>query len=547
MIKTLILSTILLGLSGISTFAKSSHKDIPAGEFSFHETMEVKKEKTPEEKNLATRAEFEEQPLTEVIYEAKGKSKAYVRTIKGLDWGDPIQEDFATNIVFGDNNEVYFYNAIGRTNSMGYGSYVKGELKDGKIIVPVPQTLVAYDGGVWGRNFSLMEKVDNGEYEVSDIPYVTYDYDSETGIIKSELPGEDEEYILAITYSFDSTWSYIGDFSQVYTPYDDNFVEIPDGVELEVYYINDGNYGYPVEVGINGNNLYIKGMSLYISNGVVKGEIDGDTAYIPQDELIGTVLGNFIWTKIILFDPVTELALAPENDKYALSIDLENKIIKSADPEPIFAFNCALDRVFYYDFFWNFSLLMQTDFAGTPVNPNGLGFDGDDFRDFYGLYGFHFNISNISTDGRVLDPGYLYYSIFIDGDILEFEEIEGMYGYLYPYIEGIQTRIPFDFSNSYDIDFESQTGRFIGIYPDGLTTIGVQAIYEYEGVTTFSDIITLNVETNEITTEPAAVNSINNDKKVPQGIYNLQGLKVNSENLKKGLYIINGKKVMINK
>ena len=465
------------------------------------------------------------------IFNPKGYEKPYSKSVLGVDWGEPFQETSYTSIVFAEDNVVYIRDILLRAASMGFGSYVKGEIKDGFIKVPVPQTLIEYEGG-WGRIVGLMEKDANGEWVSSDLSEITYSYNAETGVIKSELPGAPGEYAIAMKWSFDDTWNEIGDYLQVYTPYDGEFVTLPENVSLEEYYYNDGYYAYPVQVGIDGEDLYIRGLSQASESSVIKAKIEGNKGYIPQNELLGTVMGYFIWTKMMVPDPVLGWALVPADETYKLEVDLDHKVIKSADPEQILIFNCEYDRVFYLDGFNNFTISVQTSFAGTPQNPFGISFDGEEFREFYGIYGFNFNISNISKEGTILDTSNLYYSIYIDGDILEFEENEGLYGIMYPGVEGVVTRMPFDFINGYDIDASSQTGRFIGIYPDGVTTIGVQAIYEYDGVTTYSQLLTLNVETNEIT---AGMELVKSEDIASVKYFDLSGKTVSNPG--KGLYI----------
>lgn len=476
----------------------------------------------------ATRADEE----NSVIYFPEGIEKPYTKSIIGLDWGESFQENSCTAIVFGENNEIYIRDIILRAASLGFSSYVKGEINGSVISVPVPQMVVEYEGG-WGREVALMEKTADNDWVVSDLPAISFSYNEATGVITSNLPGTPGQYAIGLKWSFDDSWNEIGDFIQVYTPYDGEFVTVPEDVDLEEYYYLDGTYAYSVKVGYQGNDLYIVGLSEALPNAVVKAEMNGDKGYIPQNELISTTMGYFVWTKMMVPDPVLGWALVADTENYLLDIDLENKIIKSADPEQILILNCEYNRVFYLDGFVDFSLTVPTSYAGTPQNPYGIVFDGEEFREFYGVYGFTFNISNISKEGTILRTQDLYYSIFIDGDILEFEENEGLYGYMYPNVEGIVTRMPFDFSNGYDIDAKSETERFIGIYPDGVTTIGVQAIYEYEGQTTFSDIVTLNVENNQIS--DSGVEVIRADDIQEVSYFDLQGRKI--AHPQKGMYI----------
>lgn len=433
-----------------------------------------------------------------VIYSPQGQAKPYKKSIIGLDWGESLQEDACTTIVFGPDNDVYIRDIILRKASIGFGSYVKGKIKDGKITVPVPQMLVEYEGG-YGREVALMEKDADGEWQLSSVSEITYTYNEQSGVIQSQLPGSPGKYAIGLKWTFDDGWNEIGDFLQIYTPFDGEYVSMPDGIAVEEYYLNNGYYAYPVEVGADDEAVYIKGLSAMSPNAVIKAVRDGNRGYIPQNELVGTVMGYFIWTKMMVPDEALGWALVPDDEVYSLEIDMEKKIISSADPGQILILNCEYDRVFYLDGFTDFSLIVPESFAGTPRNPFMISYDGEEFREYYGINGFNFNISNISRESTVLDSSSLYYSIYIDGDILEFEEIENFYGIMYPGVEGIVTRMPFDFSNGFDIDTTSETGKFIGIYPDGATTVGVQAIYEYDGIVTYSDVVTINVDTGEIT------------------------------------------------
>lgn len=535
--KLLIVATVVSGVSW-SAFATPDKSN----RFGISETFLQKMAEAPGMKRdkalLRERTGIDEvtedETSQEVIYAPEGVEKPYTKSIMGLDWGENIQEDACTSIVFGEDGEVYFRDIILRVASLGFGSYVKGYLKDGKITVSLPQMLVEYEGG-YGREVVLMEKGSTGEWEVSPINEITYTYNEKTGVIMSQLPGSPGKYAIAMKWTFTDSWDQIGDFMQIYTPYDGEFMTVPENVSLEEYYLNDGYYAYPVQVGVDGDALYIKGLSEASPNSVIKAVADGNKGYIPQNELLGTIMGYFIWTKMMVPDPVLGWALVSPDETYRLEIDMEQKVIKSADPTQILIYNCEYDRVFYLDGFTDFALMVPDSFAGTPQNPFGISWDGEEFREYYGINGFHFNISNVSKEGSVLESTGLYYSIYIDGDILEFEEIENFNGIMYPGVKGIVTRMPFDFSNGYDIDTESATGKFVGIYPDGVTTIGVQAIYEYEGRTTYSDIVTLNVDTGEFT-DGSKVAPIKTEEVVSTVYYDLSGRKV--ANPSKGIYIM---------
>lgn len=474
------------------------------------------------------------QGVTEVIFNPTGKYMAYTKAITGLDWGEPLDATLATSVVFGENNEVYFSDLINREMNVSPRTFVKGEIVGDEIHVPVPQTVQLY--GDWGMNIGVMiwDEEDEMYYPIP-IEYITYTYNRETGVIASKLPDDGRKYIIAQMYSFNSAWNEMGDFTQVYTPYETQFNEMPENVTTEQYYLNDNYYGYPVEIGTQDDKMYIKGLSYDDPRLVVYGNVEGNTLSIPQNQLLGSAYGDFIWTKVILEDKVQELVLAPEDATYDMIIDREAKTLKSADPNEFLAMNGKYDSVFYLEVFRNIILKVQDSFAGIPSDPYWLQYEGDDYRQTYGINALIFTMSNISKEGNVLLIDDLYYSIYLDGDILEFESTDGLNNVTYPGIEGDITQVPYTFTNGYDIKYERINSRYIGIYPDGVSTVGVQAIYKYDGVVTSSDIVTLDVETGEITV--GAVKSIEIDLSQVESIeyFDLQGRRVS--NPSDGLYV----------
>ena len=90
--------------------------------------------------------------------------------------------------------------------------------------------------------------------------------------------------------------------------------------------------------------------------------------------------------------------------------------------------------------------------------------------------------------------------------------------------------MPYKFSNDIDISKWSDNIFDVGIYVDGLTTVGVQAVYFYENVLTASDIVTYNVETGETTVTPgnSFVGKVGDKEVVSTEYYDLNGVRVNN-------------------
>lgn len=465
--------------------------------------------------HIATRAVT----VTDIIYNPEGESVLYYKDATGMDYyGYYESEGLAAEVVFGDNNDVYFNDILA---GWGMPSYVKGVLQDGKITMSLPQTVDDY--GWYAINLCVLKQVDDEEYEYDpSISSVEFSYDAANRSMELNLPGDPGQYLLGYIYTDDESWTNYGDFTQKYTVFDQEITSLPEGLETEVYMLNDGYFGHPVKVALTDSKLYMEGFSTSLPNGVIYADVKGDVASIPQDQIIGALYGYFIYTKVLVMNKGNQFQLAPANAVYSLKIDAANKTITSADPDDILCLNGSLTDILYLDVFQDFSLKVQDSFAGTPENPYGLLLD-DSYLD-YGINIFVFTIPNFSTDGLVLHNEDLYYRVYVDDDLFEFEY--DPYYYEYPDVEGVMSDVPFNFDNGMDIYWSTEAERVVYLYFEGMTTLGVQSVYKYDGKETSSDIVTLNVFTGDVTEQPAGVDSLVSAPVVGETYYDLSGRKV---------------------
>lgn len=467
--------------------------------------------------------------IMEVYSNPQGTPQYYKKNSVGLFWYyDDEQVDAPALFVFGDDNSVYIQDPI---TSWDTGNFAKGELSDGKITVSLPQTLYYWPNENMGLNMYVMKQSasDPEEYEVDfDITSLEYIVD-EDGVITLDLPGEPYEYMLGYVYTSDGgTWDGDGDFYQDYTVADVNTA--PAGLAFENYVMKEEGYGYMVGIGADSENLYIKGLFTGVPDGIVIAKLDGNTATISQDQVIGGYWGYWVYTKLFSFHD-TNFGLAPANEVYTLNVDLENKTITSAEQDYSLAMNADLEEAKIFTYYDSFEIYVQDSFIGTPSNPYDLEFY-DEYLDEYGFYYFGFELPNISTDDLVLLPGNMYYKIYLDEEAYEFEP-DNFY-YIYYGLDEPTTEIPFLFDNGIDIQV-SDAYHMVGIYVEGFTTIGVQAVYRYDGVVRESAIITLNLEDGEVTETPAGVETLLNSQIVNETYYDLSGRKV--MNPEKGIFI----------
>lgn len=274
----------------------------------------------------------------------------------------------------------------------------------------------------------------------------------------------------------------------------------------------------------------------------------------------------YIFTRVLTDNPAYNPILpgkepayiyAPADTGFTLTIDREGGKITADTPGVYLSFQPDTDN--YEDalfFLSQFTLTYQKDSAGTPANPSHLKYS-EEWVYYYGFSDFQFNISNYSNEGTLLDTEHLYYQVVVNGEPVIFGErlVTNLLGFedvAYEKVPGSQRWLPYDFINGRDIE---KWGNIfdIGIYVPDVKTIGVQSLYNYEDTFTYSDMVTLDVATGEIMETPSGVERVMPDADFSGtlNVYDLKGTKVMSTDdaselrkLPKGLYIINGKKVL---
>lgn len=479
--------------------------------------------------------------MTDVITEVKGRTQYMTKTPRGyvlrnemiLEYGG----SFATDIVYGDNNDVYFLNPMSMVRT---DTYVRGTIEGDRIVVELPQTVLKENLGtdaqpVWeGFNLSAMKlavvKGPDGNETLTyvideDVTSVYYTIDDDGTLT---LGGLGRDGLLGLSYCSDGEWTGDGDLSQEFVPYNRELVTLPEGIKLENYALVIGQNGFMIKAGFTDDAVYLVGLLPYIPDGVVKADIKDGIASISQHQLVGLYDTYFITTRCGVFERKGSKKIVFTDGPYEMTFDDKTKEFSAVDPDKIFIFNAAENTVKDFVYFMNLAFRYQDSMSGTPSNPTELKYREDDY--FYnGFYTFQFNVPNVATNGNVIDLDNMYYSIFIDGEIMEFSTEEGYY----PGIpdDEIWDELPCTFSNGFDINGNGTTYS-IGLYPEGITTIGVQ-IYYYNGKErTESAIMTLNLENGKVTND---VDTIHSNNIVSTTYYDLQGCRV--ENPAGGIFI----------
>ena len=435
-------------------------------------------------------------------------------------------ESVASHVVYGDNNEVYIYNILpnGLTNS-----YVKG-VKDGdKVVVDLPQTLVWSDEAEDGFNLALYDYVEyeeNGEltawYFISDESSMTFSV-AEDGTLTAD--GVSEGKILALGNCSDADWAGYGVWDLAITPFNDKVVEVPADIEVSenFWVIRQDGYGQFVNFAQGGEEMYLQGLFTASPEAWVKASVEYEdytaTVSIAQDQYLGLGYDSyFMYTKCAKLvedkDGNFEYEFMPDGYCYELTWDFEEETMVAKDPEVVLLFNVGKDRPDALGEVYDLKLEHQDSFEGTPLDPYGLSYDDSKMVD-YDYAAFKFYVPAVSTEGDCLLPGDLSYVVFVDGEEWTFDADE------YDIAEDLE-EIPWTF-NDYWIcyGFDAEIEREVDFFVEGITTLGVQSIYRYNGEETRSEIVTIDLD------DPTAVTAVGAGKKVADvKYYGIDGREV---------------------
>ena len=281
-----------------------------------------------------------------------------------------------------------------------------------------------------------------------------------------------------------------------------DIVTPPAGAE-EMLYTFEGHDTYvdkdktfEVFVVLDNNDVYIKGLSEYLTDGWVKGTIADGVATFPEAymgafEFWGDVYElNFDGAEFTVNDDATVLTSA---NGYTTSVEGE-----------------VLDE------FINVTLTQIQPEIATPATPTINDFTEDD----YGHY-LLMTIPTTDVDGNDIFAALLSYQILVDRNgeqsVYEFTTDD------YLFLEENMTVIPYNFTDYYDIDV---AGKQVYIYGDDIDewiAIGVKSIYTVGDSRESRESEIFWYQLN-----PTAVNGISTNNVVETSYYDLQGRKVDA-------------------
>ncbi len=248
---------------------------------------------------------------------------------------------------------------------------------------------------------------------------------------------------------------------------------------------------FEVMVVIDNSDVYIKGLSEYLTEGWVKGTIADGVATFPA-----AYMGTFeFWGD----------AYALDFDGASFTVNDDASVLTATDGYTTSVEGEVLDE------FVNVTLTKALPEIATPATPTITDF----IEDNYGHY-LSMTIPTTDVDGNNIFAALLSYQILVDrnGEVSVYEFTTDAYAFL----EENMTVVPYNFTDYYDIDV---AGKQVYIYGDDMdqwTAIGVKSIYTVGEESRESEIYWYQLT-------PSAIGEIDTNNVVETSYYDLQGRK----------------------
>lgn len=382
------------------------------------------------------------------------------------------------------------------------GSWLKADIDGDEMTVNLPQAVYA-DADNEGNSYVYVAQMchfelddpegDAGRYFAED-GETQLVFNKEGDVWKMQMSEvNDHPMVMGLVAADDGTWCVYSDWNISLAPFKDKLVELPAGVNTEKWtmiYPIDGNYisGQYVNIGFDGDDVYINGIADMFPDAWVKGSLADDKITFPSHQYVGADENNGSFgyfygaTSELKYDEEWDYWYTVTNFADDLTFDYD-AVARAMTTEGTLLINKGDSEVYVIDSFTAPRLATPgeiTDF--TPMNPvHGLFSEPGDYA---GSEYFDFPTLNINS--QFLDTSKLYYRVYLDNELLTFYPDE------YAGLEGETTEIPFLFTNQNNMGFYG-TGNcthFFYFTFTGFETLGIQTLYRDGDNVYESDIVT---------------------------------------------------------
>ncbi|MBD5282200.1 MAG: hypothetical protein HDS33_04130 [Bacteroides sp.] len=460
----------------------------------------------------------------QVITEAPAGTRGYYAK-EGVSFGneygvipyESTSDGYAADIVLTEDNKIYMAPAFTEGVETYGTSYIVGDVKDGVATFTFPQAI--YYGMFYDEDYNTFMDYDYAlmmEYYETEDGYWDLVPSSEQTIsfnIAADgtlTPAVNDPYsFIAAAWWFPEDaetseytyggwyWALLGDNYTSLTPIKDTPAALPAGVTPEQWNVINGKQGYAAGVAISGSDIYLTGLYQGMPDGVMAGKIEGDKAVFPAVNFLGV-------------DPVSYEVVYAQGAEWKQYQDPDNGMMEGLQAngeEIVFTYDAAAGKLtgegaIAFSMVADKTIALNAGLQNpvickssgkeiTEINkPVIMMYQPYDDEEGFGMIAF--SIDNVINETDVISADKLYFSIYMNEEVFAFDP-EDYYCFNKP-----ETEIPYGFvdeSESGAIEFyDYYNMELVGFMVDGISTIGVQAIYKDGDKVVKSEIVTINGE-----------------------------------------------------
>ena len=484
-----------------------------------------------------------------VIEEAPaGKHEIFTRSGEGW-WIELINAERITfdyhggEMVFEDDGTVYLFNPSANFVS---NSYLVGYVEGNKMTFELPQPIFAGHSD-WNDSdyvyYACMldyipSSATTGTYKQSAEQILTFSKQSD-GSWKMDGPSDGGKLFGMVDH--DGDWFGYGDWDVLYQPFNTPVETPPANLQTETWVMKYSGTGHRVQVGIDGEDMWVKGMATELPDSWVKGVISGKYVSFQGGQYMGMDAAEYFHN--YFYGATVGIGTNPVTGKDEWQYKLADRVR--------FEYNAAAKNMFtdvYVDLNANPSveveashyiykepdLQRQSDVISlTPCKIDVMNYSTW-IKDFE-CGGIDFDFLQYNIDGDLLDTAHLYYAVIVDEDYLEIDPAE------YTMVPEAMTFIPYYYVD-YDMIFGRKVAHEFYFYIQGFDYMGIRAIYiEDNGTKHFGPITNCYGvcpeiwDTKDQPDPEVGVDEVYVSEEIGEYFTDLSGVRVN--NPEKGLYI----------
>lgn len=468
----LFLSAVIVSGSALAQIQMPAEANLTFGQQPKEMLVSNAPQRMSENDSLAAQI-IRQQPAGKLVNYAKS-AKIYYMMYNGQ-----LQVYFNTaglisNVVYGENDAVYMKNPVSKYKGV---AWMKGTVSGDTLMFPVPQIIDQKTKDGTTANYYLFSYKYSGSTCTLDESAHYFKFvhrgDSIVEVGNNRL-GVADEY---------GTFTGYGDESIILTVNaDTNCVVAPANLTAKTYSLQSHNAGITsgviVNVGFDGNTVYVQGINPDLPKAWIKGTINGDKAFFPHHQYLGidTVSGYYTYFYASRIDSVYNEKYSEYDENFyqidGLTFSFDSKAMTFKCDSVMFV-NAGRDDIVGLNTYRQPWLVPFEDVAETPADPQVLYYHPYGSVDKNNGY-IGFIIFLLDTKGNFMDPEKTSYRIYFDNDMFTFTPD------LYTSITSSMTDVPLSKMDEHSF-WVFGDRHYVYFYEADMDKVGVQTVYRGGG------------------------------------------------------------------